>query len=87
MIVSTDGIVTSSAKPEAKVSCIVCMTGEAYRKKSVAKTIVRFFRKIKVRIKEKAKFAFDYAQPVRLFFVTKSGKPQSIEPPLVDQKV
>lgn len=87
MIVSTDGNVTSSATPEAKVSCIVCMTGEAYRKKSVVKTVVRFFRKLKVRIKEKVKFAFDYVEPMRLFFVTKSGKPQSIEPPLVKQKL
>ena len=86
MIVSTDGNVTSSAKPEAKVSCIVCMTGEAYRKKSVVKTVVRFFRKAKLRIKTKIQEVRDYLESVRLVFVSKSGKPQAIEPPLQTQK-
>lgn len=87
MIVSTDGNVTSSAKPEAKVSCIVSTTGEAYRKKSVVKTIVRFFRKLKIRIKTKVLEIRDYLESVKIVFVSKSGKPQAIEPPLQSQKL
>lgn len=87
MIVSTCGKVTSSSVPEAKVSGIVSTTGEAYRKKSVVKTIVRFLRKIKLRIKTKIKEIREYAYSVKIVFVSKSGKPQAIEPPLQTQKL
>lgn len=86
MIVSADGTSKSVAMPDAQLSCIVSTTGEAYRKKSVVRTIIRFFRKLKVRIKNKVNSAREYAETIRLVFVSKSGKPQTIEPPLSTQK-
>lgn len=81
MIVSSEGVfISKKVVATGALTAIVSTTGEAYRKKTIVKTTLRFIRKVVsivravvIRFKEKV---------VAKFLTTKNGKPQTIEPPV-----
>jgi hypothetical protein len=80
MIVSSDGIIHSKAAADSQLAATVSLTGDAYRKTTKLKAVVRFVRKF-IRT-FRAKVAEFYELVVPKFLSTKNGKAQSIEPPM-----
>lgn len=80
MILKIDGLSQSESAVQSKTSKIVSATGTAYVKRGKIKSIIRFIRKIKVRVKN----TFTVMKDVILVRKqnTKTGIPSSIAPPL-----
>lgn len=80
MILKIDGLSQSESTVQSKTSKIVSATGTAYVKRGKIKSIIRFIRKIKVRVKN----TFTAMKDVILVRKqnTKTGIPSSIAPPL-----
>jgi hypothetical protein len=77
MIASSEGKVTCVSVVDSQVTMIVSTTGTAYTKTGKVNAVIRFFKKIY----RKIKFVFVNVVDVVHTVCSKTGKPQSIEPP------
>lgn len=81
MIVSAEGHSHAHAESDANITMIVCTTGTAYSKRGKVAAVIRFFKRNVRQIIN----VFSYVcSSVKVFMATKSGKPTSIDPPLVN---
>jgi hypothetical protein len=77
MIASSEGKVTCDSVVNSQVTMLVSTTGTAYTKTGKVNAVIRFFKKIY----RKIKYTCIYVSEFVVVFCSKTGKPQSIEPP------
>lgn len=81
MIVSAEGHSHSQTETSANITMIVCTTGTAYTKRGKVAAVIRFFKRSVRPIIRTISYV---CSNVKVFMATKSGKPTSIDPPLVN---